>query len=332
MNIKSILVAIMLVALGLGSGAGIVSVWYEMKRESTPMPKPTNRGEVPVGEGKYPLLDPMRSVRPQEDFVVVMKPLRLKLEELVAEWHRRGVVVSIQIEYLNSGTHLSINQNYRMLPASLTKVPVAMMVMHRVEEGLLNLDQQLEITEADRDSKWGELYKASVGTKLTLKETLEKSLIESDNTAHKMLYRLVGIEDAQVLSEGLNLEDLFDNSGKITAREYARLLRSLYTSSYLEPENSSWLLELLTQDQVVKFLIRGLGQDVKYAHKFGESVAVRSYLDAGIVYAPWRPFIIVVMVHDEAGEVGLTREVVGTEIFQPVAQLTYDYLTKANSQ
>lgn len=281
-------------------------------------------------ERSFPLLDPMRAILPQEDFVVVFRPLRLELEKLAQDWAEKGVVVSVQIEYLNTGTHLSINQNYRMLPASLTKVPVAMMVMHQVENGTLKLDQEIELTEADRDSKWGEFYKAPSGTKIKLEEVLRKSLVESDNTAHRMLYRLVGVEDAQALSQELNLEDLFDESGKITAREYARLLRSLYTSSYLTASNSQLILSQMTKDQVVKFLIRGLGEGTAYAHKFGESSAIRSYLDAGIVYAPNRPFIIVVMVQDIEGRVGLTREVAGDQIFEVIAKKTYDYVVDEN--
>lgn len=279
---------------------------------------------------EYPLLDPMRALQPQDDFMVVFKPLRLELEALVQKWKEQGVVVAIQMEYLNSGSYVSINQNYRMIPASLTKVPVAMMIVRRIEEGSLSFDQILELQAEDRDSKWGEMYKLPVGTKVSLEETLERSLVESDNTAHRMLYRLVGLEDVQELSEELNLEDLFDSEGKISAREYARLLRSLYTSSYLTAEHSQILLELLTKDQVVEFLIRGLGEGVLYAHKFGESASIYSYLDAGIVYVPNRPYVLVVMVQDEAGRVALSREQAGKEIFEPVARLTYRYVSSGS--
>lgn len=294
------------------------------------IPPKEQEKEVTEEARSFPLLDPMRAILPQKDFVVVFRPLRLELEKLAQDWAARGVVVSVQIEYLNTGTHLSINQNYRMLPASLTKVPVAMMVMHQVENGTLNLEQEIELKEEDRDNKWGELYKAPSGTKLKLEEVLRKSLVESDNTAHQMLYRLVGVEDAQALSQELNLEDLFDESGKITAREYARLLRSLYTSSYLKAQNSQLILDHMTRDQVVKFLIRGLGEDVLYAHKFGESAPIRSYIDAGIVYVPNRPFIIVVMVQDIEGRVSLTREMAGEEIFELIAKKTYDYVVDEN--
>jgi len=275
----------------------------------------------------YQLLDPLRVGRPQEDFAVEFAPLRNKLQTLIDEWGKRGVVVAVQLEYLNTGSYLSINQNYRMLPASLTKVPVVMMVMRKIEQGQLSMEQELEITAPDRDSKWGTLYKQPVGTKLKLSEVIERSLVDSDNTAHKMLYRLVGIDEARDLSEVLNLEDLFDQEGKITAREYARLLRSLYSSSYLRPEDSQLILGYLTRDQQVKFLIRGFG-GVPYAHKFGESTVVRSYLDAGIVYVPNRPFVIVVMAHDEKGEVELNRETAGKEIFEPIAKDVYEYIAR----
>ncbi len=314
--------AVIGVVFGLGMALGATLYLWQ---------KPSNTAQVTQNSelgAQYPLLDPMRATRPRGDFEVVFRPLRLELEAMVAEWEKKGVMVAIQMEYLNTGSYLSINQNYRMLPASLTKVPVAMMVMHQVENGTLKMDQVLEITAEDRDDKWGDLYKSPVGTKMTLKEVLTASLVKSDNTAHKMLYRLVNVADAQELSEALNLEDLFDKEGKITAREYARLLRSLYSSSYLKPEYSQQILELLSQDQVVKFLIRGLGEGVRYAHKFGESAAIYSYLDAGIVYVPNRPYVIVVMVQDVEGKERLSREQAGEEIFERVARLSYGYVTR----
>lgn len=326
MQNKWIMVGLLSLMLGLGLAIGVsIELITGIKK-----PRVTS-GTVTTSQAQlsntYPLLDPMRALLPRDDFIVVLKPLRLKLEELVADWAKRGVVVAIQMEYLNTGSNLSINQNYRMLPASLTKVPVAMMVMRRIEQGTLSFDQILELKDEDRDSKWGEMYKLPVGTKMSLREVIEKSLTLSDNTAHKMLYRLVGVEEAQDMSQELNLEDLFDKEGKISAREYAKLLRSLYSSSYLKAEYSQQLLDLMTHDQVVKFLIRGLGSDVKYAHKFGESSAIYSYLDAGIVYVPNRPYVLVVMVHDEAGQVKMSRELAGEQIFEKVAKLTYEYIT-----
>lgn len=311
---------------GLGLAIG-VSVDLMLAKGREPQVMKVQKEESEAKPSAYPLLDPLRAIQPQADFIVALKPLRLRLEELVAKWGEKGVTVAVQLEYLNTGSYLSINQNYRMLPASLTKVPVAMMVLRRIEEGSLNFEQTLEIAEEDLDSKWGEMYKLPVGTKLSLREVVEKSLIESDNTAHKMLYRLVGVSQAQDMSMELNLEDLFDKEGKITAREYAKLLRSLYTSSYLTAEHSQMMLELMSQDQKVKFLIRGLGEGVRYAHKFGESAAIYSYLDAGIVYVPNRPYVLVVMVHDEEGRTKLTRELAGKEIFEQVARLTYNYIT-----
>lgn len=274
----------------------------------------------------YPLLSPARIGRDQSDFLVVFRPLRIQLEEIVKSWEEKGVMVGVQIEYLNTGTHLSINQNTRILPASLTKVPVAMMVMHRVEEGEIAEDLVLELRDEDRDSKWGELYKAPAGTKLGLMEVVEKSLVESDNTAHKMLYRLVEVDEAEDMSQELNLEDLFDDQGRITAREYARLLRSLYNSSYLQAGNSQQILEWMAGDQAVEFAKSGLPEGVKYAHKFGESSAVKTYLDAGIVYVPNRPYILVVVINGFEEGIELSREQVVKEIFEPISRLTYDYI------
>ncbi len=303
---KLILIAVIASVFGLGLAIGVS---FELL---TGVKKPPEASDMLKQEKlaayNYPLLDPMRALQPQEDFIVVFRPLRLKLEEMVSKWAAKGVVVAIQMEYLNTGSYM----------------------LRRIEEGTLSFDQILEIKSQDRDDKWGEMYKLPVGTQFSLRQVLEKSLIESDNTAHKMLYRLVGVSEAQDMSMELNLEDLFDKEGKISAREYAKLLRSLYTSSYLSAEHSQMMLDLMTKDQVVKFLIRGLGKDTKYAHKFGESSAIYSYLDAGIVYVPNRPYVLVVMVHDEKGEVRLSREKAGDEIFEEVARLTHSYVAQGS--
>jgi D-alanyl-D-alanine carboxypeptidase len=43
--------------------------------------------------------------------------------------------ISIYYEQLNSGANISVNKDLRLWPASLTKLPVALVVMKKIESG-----------------------------------------------------------------------------------------------------------------------------------------------------------------------------------------------------
>lgn len=136
---------------------------------------------------QYPFLDPMRNFLHEEDIITTLQPIREEFQKIVT---REGPnSISIYFEYLTTGANISINQDLRILPASLIKVPLAMAVMKKVESGHWNLDNELVLMKEDRDINWGEVYKRPIGSTITIRELIDEMLLNSDNTAYHILYR-----------------------------------------------------------------------------------------------------------------------------------------------
>jgi beta-lactamase class A len=244
----------------------------------------------------YPLIDPARQFIPQDEYITNVQSLRVYLQGLEKQYPDR---ISVYYEQFNSGANIVVNRDLRLFPASLSKLALALIVANKVESGILKWDTELSHTDADLSSGSGELYK-TIGNKPTSVEKLVTELLtNSDNTAQNILRRNVTIEDYVSLQTETGLEDLYDMRGYVSAKEYSRILRLLYTSSFLERENSQKLLEMLANAKFKNYLSQSIPDNIKFAHKYGENTAEFIFADSGIVYVPGRPYMITVILKGE---------------------------------
>lgn len=248
----------------------------------------------------YPFIDVARDLIPQEHFIVNIQPLREQIQKIVKdEGHD---TISVYFEFLNTGANIQINNETRYYPASLVKLPSAMVAMKKVEDGEWSMDSRLVLFEQDKDSRYGTLYKQPVGTRFTISELLTALLTQSDNTAHRMLMRNLSEQELDELKDAIGLNDLFNEKSEVSAKEYSRLFRALYNSSFLKRDGSQKILEWLTQTPFNNSLPSGLSSETKFSHKIGEDDVEKNYLDAGIVYLPNRPYLVTVMIKRQSQE------------------------------
>ncbi len=271
----------------------------------------------------YRFISPLRALIGQEHFVTTLEPLRTDLRELLA---RQPLRASVYIEFLNTGANISLNPDERYWPASLAKVPIAIATMRAVDSKLWSLQTGLTITEADRDSTSSELYRLPPGTTVTVQNALETLLIHSDNTAYRLLLRTLPPGSLAEMMEGVGLDQLFDTDGRISAREYSRLLRTLYTSSYLNEGSSQYLLELMDRSAFNFFLRHEIPDSVPFSHKWGSFPLDHTYSDAGIAYLPDRPYLITVMTQGNATP-DERRQV--QALMHQISKLTFDFFSQA---
>ncbi|MBI5734052.1 MAG: serine hydrolase [Candidatus Kerfeldbacteria bacterium] len=278
-----------------------------------------------VPYSKY--LDPSVGRASKKDLIVNAQYARNYLTS-VAKEHEDKFDMSIYFEYFPTGMNVAINPELKLWPASLTKLPVAMVTMKKIEDGTWHHDDELVLLDQDIDPKSGDLYSSnSVGTRFTIDQLLQKLLVDSDNTAYRILYRNIEARDFTDLINEVGLDELFDKEGKITAKEYSRLLRSLYFATFLNGENSEKIIKLLTQSTFNKYLSAGLPVGVEFAHKYGENVDYNLFSDSGIVYVPHRPYILSVMMQAKKGtadEDGVEAE----KIMKQISEKIYDYVSK----
>lgn len=247
----------------------------------------------------FPLLDISRNFISQNNFIVNLQPLRDDLQEIYKKYGESKI--ALYLEFLNSGANISYNQDVRYYPASLIKMPVAIASAKKIQDGQWKWDSELVIFQEDVDTKFGNVGNNPIGTRLTIEELMRELLTNSDNTAYKMLLRNLGAGPVNDFLVQTGLDDFFDQDLNITAKEYTRLFRSLYTSSYLSREYSEKILQLLSESPR-NYLGQSIPANVQYSHKFGENGVEKIFADSGIVYIPDRPFVVTLLYKADSTE------------------------------
>ena len=263
----------------------------------------------------YELLNPARGIIKQEDLIVNFQPLR----DYLNNKYESDADVSVYFEFLNTGANISIGKDAEFYPASLLKVPVAMAVAKKIERGEWQWINELVLLSADRDKKFGDLYKQPTGSTFTIEELVKKSLQESDNTAHFILVRNLEMSEIQDVYDHMGLYDFMTTDGKISAKKYSVIFRALYNSSYNTAENSSKMLGYLANSKFDNYIKSALPADIKLAHKIGTSEDQGVYLDSGVIYFPGRPYLLTVMIR-------AFDEKIATAKIKDISEKVYKYI------
>lgn len=273
---------------------------------------------------KYPLLSPRLSVDNPNDVLINFTSLRSAMQSYI---DKQPETVGVYFEYLPSGVSIGINDKTEQKIASLIKVPVVMAAYKAVENGKLDLNKELTVSQNDLDRSFGSLWREGAGKKITVDEAINKILMESDNTAVRTLIREVpeyGIND---VFNSLDIPKERDSGiPVISPKSYSSILRSLYLSSYLRQENSQEILDTLTKTNFNDKLPAGVPNGVPVAHKIGvfnSNDQQPLFSDCGIVYVPSRPYIICVMTSG-------ADEEKAREHMQLLSKMVYGFVEKVN--
>lgn len=270
-----------------------------------------------IKENKY--VSPSVFSENTQDIIINFMPLRERLRNYVAEEEGE---VGMYFEYLPSGTSIGINDRNEFFQASLVKVPMAMVMYKHVEKGDASLSDIMELREEHLDPAYGQLYKKGVGYKLTVQEAIDAMLVDSDNTALKVLFRKYPTFLDEVF-DFLDLpKDTDDNLPVVSPKNYASIFRALYLSSYLEPAFSNEILEILTHTAFHNKIPAGVPQEVPVAHKIGVLRPESIFSDCGIVYVPDRPYILCAMVKG-------TEDQANKQI-STISKMVYEYVSSSS--
>jgi beta-lactamase class A len=281
----------------------------------------------------FSFLDPGAISVREQDLLVRFQPLR---EKLIAQYQNNpDFNVGLYFEYLPTGSTITVNTDLAMWPASLIKIPVALAVLKKIEDGEWQLSNELVILDEDKDASFGSLHKEPSGTTMTIEALLRATLVDSDNTAHFVLLRNIDATELEDVFFHLGLDELLqslknspdsdEQDNRMTAKTYSVFFRSLFNATYLSPEKSEWCLRLIAEGRH-EYLRSGLPETVMFAHKTGIRANEGVWADSGIVYVPRRPYIVTVMLEKRDPSSVVTEEQ-AEMLFKEISTQIYSYVT-----
>jgi beta-lactamase class A len=118
-----------------------------------------------------------------------------KLEREIERLARSsGGTVGMTAIHLETGRRVSLNRAERFPMASTFKVPIAVQLLTRVDQGEIKLDQMVELNASDLHPGSGTLSELfnKPGVALSVRNLLELMLLVSDNSATDVVLRLAG--------------------------------------------------------------------------------------------------------------------------------------------
>lgn len=229
-----------------------------------------------------------------------------KLSEQINQFKADGVLqnASVYLRTFNSGEWTGVNINTRYHPGSLLKVPILIAYLRLASADPSVLDRKYTFEKPKDKELPVQNYKSKTlqeGQAYTVRELLKYAISYSDNNAHYLLSKHL---DNKVLEKvfidlgiGVPTADPADGLIWISPREYSAFMKTLFNSSYLNPDLSEFALSLLNQTTFEQGLTAGVPKGTKIAHKFGEWDDTRSFElhESGIIYIDNKPCLITIM-------------------------------------
>lgn len=222
-------------------------------------------------------------------------PLQKQIREIAAEAQGK---VSVACSLPSSSLNCDLNPHAHPPMQSVFKLPLAVTVLHQVEQGKLGLDQPIHFLPSDRiphaySPLQDEYPEANVD--VPLRELLRLTVSLSDNAAADILLRLVGGPEqvstymASIGVSGFHLQDGERTLHQEMTAQYrnwfepmgaVQLLRRISDNSPLTPKNTDLLLNWMLPSGRTKRLEADLPDGTHVAHKSGTSD-----VDNGVAHA-----------------------------------------------
>lgn len=252
---------------------------------------------------EYKFINPLLIGSGSEETYPELNPLKNKIKDYVSKNISNNNAINISVYYrdLNTSESTGVNEDDLYSPGSMLKISTLITYLKLADEDQKILTDNIYYKFIDNQ---GQYYKPT-----PLKEgsypaitLLQQMIVQSDNTAMDILDER-HIKDIVGLYEKLQLPDPINSpTDFMSPKEYSKLFRILFNSTYLSRSYSEQALELLSFTSFNKGINRDLPKNIVISHKFGEqtitnnnSIEYRELHDCGIIYFPKNPYLVCIM-------------------------------------
>lgn len=268
--------------------------------------------------------------------------LRKQIEQLLATKNAR---VGVSFSGIEKKDTLTINGSSHFPLQSVFKFPIALKVLHLVDQKKLSLDQKIYIRKSDLlPDTWSPLRDKypDGNVKIPLAEIIRFMVSESDNNACDILLRLVGgaktvndyIHELGIKNiairyneEEMHREWNVQFSNWTTPVATTRLLKLFYDGKILSAKSYDFLWKVMCETSTGKERIKGqLPTVTLVAHKTGTSGTnaqgiTAAINDIGIVRLPNGNHFVISVYVSNSKENTQTNE----KIISDISKLVWDY-------
>ncbi len=155
-----------------------------------------------------------------------------------------GGEIGFAMEHIETGERVSVRGDERFAMASVYKLPIAIEALDRVDRGTLSLAHTIRLTPADLRLGLGnnevDRLVGDIGHDFTVRELVERMLVDSDNASSDALLALVGAEAVTARMAALGCPGI-----RVDRQEAALLFDYIGVSS--APPASGWTLGLMRE-------------------------------------------------------------------------------------
>jgi beta-lactamase class A len=252
-----------------------------------------------------------------------------------------GAVVAVAFHDLASGDTLFVNADDSFHAASTMKVPVMIELFRRIDQGAVRLNQGILLVNQftsiadgspftlDAADDSDSLAYKMVGSRVTVRELIDRMITRSSNLATNVLIELVGAERANATAHMLGARNIRVLRGvedgkafraglnnTTTARDLATLMEAIETERAASRASCAAMRDVLLRQEFNSEIPAGLPAGTKIAHKTGFITGVLH--DAAIVYpAGRRPYVLVVLTRD------IPDQTIARQLIADISRLVY---------
>ncbi|MCA9381323.1 serine hydrolase [Candidatus Dojkabacteria bacterium] len=204
---------------------------------------------------------------------------------------------------LDRDIEIGINDDIIFPPMSISKLPIAVLMLREVDKGNFSLDTQSVFDWNSTADPTNVLKSNYVGTSFAIRDYLRFLIIDSDNASIRKLENLMGgylVTNEKAVNE-LGVTHFFRDPHDVIAKDIGRVFKGIYDGTYLSKETNEYMLYLLqhTHAALQDGIPVGVPEPYKstIAHKTGQGASNPGFIweDAGIIYGKNSDYILVVV-------------------------------------
>src|SRR4030042_4658641 len=193
---------------------------------------------------------------------------------------------------LGDGYGFGIYEDTIFQAASLIKLPVIAAAYMEEEKGNLDLEATYKLKNSDKVEGAGSLYLKPEGYEITYRDLIRLMGKQSDNTAFRIMRNILGDATINKAAKDIGMERTSLVKNETTPKDIGIFFQKLWKGEIVNILHKDEILNYLTDTSFESWLVAGVPEEVRVAHKYGREVNVVN--DAGIVYAP-KPYVVVIL-------------------------------------